>query len=155
MFNFPKYALGAAIFLLPSTAWSDNIEAVYQSLEISEAQIIPMTPSSTSRLSMKLSNESPSAQIFIGIKGARIAKSIINGQIGKNEYTPLGSITINPEEQLDFSSSHLVLELSGMSIPFGTDQDIGLELLTPNGSFPFVAHLQKPAKNNKNSRNNF
>ncbi len=133
-----------SVFLL--TVTTDNVQAddtdtVYQSAEIEEAFLIYPDDREIAELHFKITNQSTSTLTILGVAGAQQIRSRIIARLDDERFTELGSISLEPEESLDLTTSHISVWISGLSESLYKSGKVDLNIILADGKLPFTAHI--------------
>ncbi|USG59553.1 hypothetical protein NBZ79_10165 [Sneathiella marina] len=122
-------------------ALANDTDNLYQSAEIEEASLTLSDDNETAVLRFKITNQTLSNLIILGVIGPYNVKSQILVKVDDTKYVELGSISIEPEESLDLTTSHMFIRLSDLPDGFQKTGKVELNIILSAGKLPFMAHI--------------
>lgn len=121
--------------------WADNVDALFQSVDIQGASYEIDAEAGTGRVKLMLVNQSASDLSVLGIHDQQGGNWYMQAKVTDRKSMELSSIVLAAEESLDFSTSHLQLNTRDI-LAQGAKSDINLMLLLNTGEVPFLAHVK-------------
>jgi len=143
----PVFRMGIVALMLGllniSPAWADNNAVDYLGLSVREAQLVQEPGIDQWRIKARISNDSTINLVILGVVLPGLMHSTpFKVKVAEGRYADLGSLTLAPEEQLDLSTSHILMAFNGADGLNRQPGDLTLKLHTTEGYLPFVAHLE-------------
>jgi len=126
-----------------SPAKSDDALSLFQAARIEKAVLSPIKADGTSILRFLITNESSENLTIIGVTSPIHQNSKIRVQLNEGNYSQLDSILLPREEDLDMTSSHIVIQLTDVVRPIKKNENIDFTLVLTSGEIPFTAHVEK------------
>ena len=133
-----------SFFLLSISAigvLADDTNTLYQSAEIEEAFLNLSTDKGAAELHFKITNQSSGMLTIIGVTGLQQIQSRILARLDGERIAELKSISLEPEETLDLTTSHMSIRLSGLPDSFQNVEKVDLLIILSKGNLPFTAHI--------------
>lgn len=122
-------------------ALADDTDTLYQSAEIERAFLVLSDDKGTAEIRFKITNQSSGRLTIIGVAGPHQIQSRILAQLDNQRFAELRSISLEPEETLDLTTSHMSIRLSGLPNSFQNPEKIDLRIILSEGELPFTAHI--------------
>lgn len=130
------------IFQSINVVWADD-PSIFQSAQIEHAVLTPAGIGGVSTLRIFIRNMSSDYLTILGVRSPHNNRSQIMVSLGGGAYTELDALPLEREENLDLSSSHMIIHLLEITQPIEIDEKIELNLILANGELPFTAHVRK------------
>ncbi|MBO6827803.1 MAG: hypothetical protein JJ879_16500 [Sneathiella sp.] len=140
-----KWSLSLIVLgLSAAPAGADNNAVDYLGLSVRGAALVQNEDLRHWRIKGRISNESTEKLVILGVLIPDGLHSLpFKLKVEADRYVDIGSLTLQPEEQLDLSSSHVVIEFDAYQKFENKTGGLELQLHTVNGYLPFVAHLEE------------
>ncbi|WP_169566347.1 hypothetical protein [Sneathiella limimaris] len=130
------------LLLLPlKVAFADNLDAVFQTVQIDDAVIEYDAVSQRNQIKLSITNKGAENLTLVGVRGAGLSITEFQVKLEEGVYSYLGSLTIEPGLTLDFSTGHL--KLVDLSQRPEESREETLYLQTVRGEIPFSAHVRQ------------
>lgn len=120
-----------------SVTSADITEEVANDITISDAAIVPLGGGGA-RLKFVVANDGTAAQYLtgVGVEGASDARLVFYSSHGAQQ--PIVRLAVLPDEEVDFSSSHMQAIVSGL--PSIQSDGVSFDLLFESGTANSTAH---------------
>lgn len=122
-------------------ARADLVPEIYYGATIKDARAQASAAGGNSELRLRIINDGAEPLIFLGVQSEFITRSKILAHTSRGKFRPLGSVRIPVEEELDLNTNHMVVELSGLKVPFTAGQVVTLNLSFVSGVIPIEVHI--------------
>lgn len=133
---FPVCALALVLANPVISAADETITSVLDVL-IEDASLA-VEPDGVHRLRFRLVNDSPSNITLIGVRSENAAQGELIYHSHHDASEPIEALFLKPDEEADFSTSHLQARLVGLSI---TNSSVPFTLIFRNGEISGEAHV--------------
>lgn len=121
--------LASVAFTPPAQAHTDY----YGLVDVDHVLIQPVKGTSTAVLKFRIQNNTSSVIQLLGVDSPISRNSQIMFNAGDGRNLPLGSLGVKPEQTLEFASSHMWIELSGITQTLMPGMHVPLRLKFTDG----------------------
>jgi len=133
--------MGVFLMLPINSAQADNNNAMYQSVDIQGASLVPLKDGVSAILRFSVKNETSEILTLIGAQSKFFTQSEIMVKLSELKTERLEALSIAGEEALDLTTNHMFIKLSGGRKGSDLPQNITMRLLLVSGEVEFVAHV--------------
>ncbi len=138
------FIFGLSVFaqvVLLQNAYGDNVDALFQSVDIQDASVEIYSETGAGRLKLNIVNQSTDDLSVLGLRDELGKDWYMQAKVTDRKFVKMSSIVLGTEERLDFSTNHLQFKAMDV-LGEGAISDINLMLLLNTGEVPFRAHVK-------------
>lgn len=110
-------------------------------ITVEDVWVTPANEAGRAILRLRILNGTHSPMHLLGVATPIAKGSQIIGRVSSHQAASLGSISILPDDRLDFTTSHLWIELGPLSREIQQGELIPIELVFVRGRIPADAHV--------------